>query len=195
MIAIDKVLLSDEVVQEHFVCDLNKCKGGCCVDGDCGAPLTKEETKILKNIYPKVKPYISKEYIAEIDKQGTHVMDDEFGYVTPTINGGICAYGYTDELGIVKCGIEKAWKEGKIDFQKPISCHLYPIRIKEYKTYDAVNYEPRESLCKPGCKLGVQLKVPVYKFLKDSLIRKYGETFYEALEAVAEKFKSDAKSK
>src|SRR5690349_7926221 len=107
MIAIDNVLLSDEVIQEHFVCDLNKCKGGCCVDGDCGAPLTKEETKILKNIYPKVKPYLRPEYINEIEKQGTHVMDDEYGYVTPTINGGICAYGYTDELGIVKCGIEK----------------------------------------------------------------------------------------
>ena len=193
MIAIDNVLVSNELVEEHFVCDLNKCKGGCCVDGDCGAPLTKEETRVLKNIYPKIKPYLSKQYIAEIDKQGTHVMDDEFGYVTPTINGGICAYGYTDELGIVKCAIEKAWKDGVVDFQKPISCHLYPVRIKSYKTYDAVNYEPRESLCKPACKLGVQLKVPVYKFLKDSLVRKYGEEFYKALDAVADKMKADAK--
>lgn len=187
MIAIDNVLLSDEIVEEQFVCDLNKCKGGCCVDGDCGAPLTKEETKILARIYPKVKPYISEEYIKEIDRQGTHTMDDEFGYVTPTINGGICAYGYTDELGIVKCGIEKAWKEGAVDFQKPISCHLYPIRIKESDSYELVNYEPRPSLCKPACKLGKQLKVPVYIFLKDSLIRKYGQGFYKTLEAVARK--------
>jgi hypothetical protein len=189
MIAIDNVLLSDEIVQEQFVCDLNKCKGGCCVDGDCGAPLTKKETKILADIYPKIKPYLSKKYIAEIDKQGTHVMDDEYGYVTPTINGGICAFGYTDELGIVKCGIEKAWKDGAIDFQKPISCHLYPVRVKEAGEYEMVNYEPRADLCKPACKLGVKLKVPVYVFLKDSLIRKYGKGFYKTLEAVAEKMK------
>jgi hypothetical protein len=190
MIAIDNVLLSDEIVEEHFVCDLDKCKGGCCVDGDCGAPLSKEETKILAKIYPKIKPYLSAEYVAEIDKQGTHTMDDEFGYVTPTINGGICAYGYTDDLGIVKCGIEKAWKEGVIDFQKPISCHLYPIRIKESDSYELVNYEPRASLCRPACKLGNKLKVPVYIFLKDSLTRKYGTGFYKTLEAVAKKMKS-----
>ena len=188
MIAIDNVLLSDDVIQEQFVCDLNACKGGCCVDGDCGAPLSKEETKIIAKVYPKVKPYLSKECIDEVAKQGTHTTDDEIGLVTPTIGGGICVYGYKDELGIVKCAFEKAWKEGKIDFQKPISCHLYPIRIKQMPGYEAVNYEPRPSLCRPACKLGKQLKVPVYKFLKDSLVRKYGERFYEALEAVADKY-------
>lgn len=187
MIAIEGVLLSDEVVAEQFVCDLNRCKGGCCVDGDCGAPLTTEETKIIAGIYPEIKPYLSPEYITEIERQGTHVIDDEFGPVTPTVNGGICTYAYTDDLGIVKCAIEKAWKDGKIDFQKPISCHLYPIRIKEMPGYEAVNYEPRPQLCKPACKLGRSLKVPVYRFLKDALIRKYGPTFYEALDAVAEK--------
>ncbi len=185
MIAIDNVLLSDDVVQEQFVCDLNSCKGGCCVDGDCGAPLTKQEASLLSVIYPVVKEYIPQEHQDAVDVFGTHVMDDEFGHVTPTIDGGICVYAYTDELGIVKCGIEKAWKDGKIDFQKPISCHLYPIRIKEYKEYDAVNYEPRPTLCSPACDLGKQLKVPVYKFLKDSLIRKYGEEFYDALDATA----------
>lgn len=189
MIAIDNVLLSDEVIEEQFVCDLNKCKGGCCVDGDCGAPLTKDETKILKKIYPKIKSSLSPEYIAEIEKQGTHTTDNEYGYVTPTVNGGICVYGYTDEIGIVKCGIEKAWKEGKVDFRKPISCHLYPIRVTSKTGYEAVNYEPRPTLCKPACKLGKQLKVPVYVFLKEALIRKYGEQFYEALEAVAIKVK------
>jgi hypothetical protein len=116
-------------------------------------------------------------------------MDDEYGYVTPTVNGGICVYGYTDELGIVKCGIEKAWKAGATDFRKPISCHLYPIRIKDMPGYELVNYEPRRTLCRPACKLGRQLKVPVYVFLKDALVRKYGEEFYETLEAVAEKMK------
>lgn len=190
MIAIDNVLLSDEVIEEQFVCDLTKCKGGCCVDGDCGAPLTDEETKILKRIYPKIKSSLQPEYIAEIERQGTHTTDKEYGYVTPTVDGGICVYGYTDEMGVVKCGIEKAWKEGKIKFRKPISCHLFPIRIISHPGYEAVNYEPRPTLCRPACKLGKQLKVPVYVFLKDAIIRKYGDEFYEALDAVAKKVKS-----
>lgn len=190
MIAIDNVLLSDEIIEEQFVCDLTKCKGGCCVDGDCGAPLTEEEAGILARIYPKIKSSLEPEYISEIERQGTHTMDDQYGPVTPTVNGGICVYGYTDELGVVKCGIEKAWKEGKTDFRKPISCHLFPIRVISHDGYEAVNYEPRKTLCKPACKLGKQLKVPVYVFLKDALIRKYGREFYKALEAVAKKFKA-----
>ncbi len=191
MIAIDNVLLSDQVVEEQFVCDLNSCKGGCCVDGDCGAPLTEEETKIIAKVYPKIKPYLPAEYISEVEKQGTHTIDDEYGYVTPTKDGGICVYAYTDDAGIVKCAFERAWKEGKIDFQKPISCHLYPIRIKELPGYEMVNYEPRKKLCAPACKLGKKLRVPVYQFLKAPLIRKYGEQFYEALDAVAKKYEAD----
>jgi hypothetical protein len=188
MIAIENILVSDEVVEKHFVCDLNACKGGCCVDGDCGAPLTEEETHILADVFPKIKHLIPQNFVAEINAQGTHTMDDEHGFVTPTVNGGICAYGYTDELGIVKCAIEKAWKEGIIDFQKPISCHLYPIRIIKSQGFEAVNYEPRKKLCKPACKLGKQLKVPVFHFLKTPLIRLYGKGFYEALEAVAKEY-------
>ena len=190
MIAIDNVLLSDEIVQEQFVCDLEKCKGGCCVDGDCGAPLTEDEAKIIARIYPKIKSYLTAEYLPEIERQGTHTTDDQYGLVTPTVDGGICVYGITDELGVVKCGIEKAWKEGKVNFRKPISCHLFPIRVISHPGYEALNYEPRETLCKPACKLGKKLKVPVYKFLKDALVRKYGEEFYGALEAVAGKVKS-----
>lgn len=187
MIAIDNVLLSDEIIQEQFVCDLDKCKGGCCVDGDCGAPLTEEETHIIAHIYPDIKSSLDPAYLPEIERQGTHTMDNEYGFVTPTVNGGICVYGYTDDAGVVKCGIEKAWKEGKTDFRKPISCHLYPIRITSHPGYEAVNYEPRPSLCKPACKLGQKLKVPVYKFLKDAIIRKYGEDFYGALDTIATK--------
>lgn len=185
MIAIDNVLLSDDVIDAQFVCDLERCKGGCCVDGDCGAPLTDEEAKLIAEILPKVKPYLPAEYIAEIEKQGTHVIDDEHGLVTPTINGGICVYAYTDALGIVKCGIEAAYRDGIIDFKKPISCHLFPIRIDKSAEYELVNYEPRKTLCRPACKLGKKLEVPVYQFLKEPLIRKYGEEFYEALDAVA----------
>jgi len=153
MIAIEQVLLSDEVVTEQFVCDLEKCKGGCCVDGDCGAPLTEDEAKTIAEIYPSIKSHLDPAYIKEIEKQGTHTMDDEYGYVTPTVNGGICVYGITDELGIVKCGIEKAWREGATTFRKPISCHLYPIRIKQMDGYEAVNYEPRPQLCSPAWKV------------------------------------------
>jgi len=185
MIAIGDVLVADDVVSAQFVCDLNACKGGCCVDGDCGAPLTKEEALIIEDIFPKVKPYLSPEYISEVERQGTHVWDDEFGYVTPTVGDGTCTYAYRDDLGIVKCAIEKAWQDGKIDFQKPISCHLYPIRVTEQPGFIAVNYEPRKKLCRPACKLGRKLQVPVYKFLKQPIIRKWGEEFYEALEAVA----------
>lgn len=188
MIAIGDVLLSDEVIEEQFVCDLQRCKGGCCVDGDAGAPLTKDETKTLKKIYPIIKSSLHPAYIPEIERQGTHTTDKEYGYVTPTVNGGICVYGYTDEAGIVKCGIEKAWKEGRTDFRKPISCHLYPIRIISHPGYEAVNYEPRETLCKPACKLGRKLKVPVYQFLKEPLIRKYGDDFYNVLDTIAQKY-------
>lgn len=185
MIAIDGVLLSDDIVSAQFVCDLEKCKGGCCVDGDCGAPITAEEAQIIAEIYPKVKPYLPAEYIAEIEKQGTHVTDDEHGLVTPTVNGGICVYAFTDQLGVVKCGIEQAHRDGIVDFKKPISCHLFPIRITETPEYELVNYEPRKTLCRPACKLGKKLQVPVYQFLKEPIIRKYGTPFYEALEAVA----------
>lgn len=185
MIAIDNILVSDEVVEKQFVCDLNKCKGGCCVDGDTGAPITQEEANIIEDIYPEIKHLLSPNAIALIEDEGTHTFDDEYGLVTPSLNGGICAYGYYDELGIVKCAIEHVYKEGKIDFKKPISCHLFPIRITEYESFEAVNYEPRETLCKPACKLGKSLKVPVYQFLKEPLIRKYGEDFYDALDATA----------
>ncbi len=188
MIAIEHVLLSDDVVEKHFVCDLQSCKGGCCVDGDCGAPLTEEETEILATVYPKVKHLLKPEYITEVEKQGTHTWDDEYGYVTPTVDGGICVYAYTDDVGIVKCAIEKAWRDGLVDFQKPISCHLYPIRVTESNGYEAVNYEPRKKLCKPACKLGNKLKIPVYQFLKGPLIRKYGEEFYNTLDTVAQKY-------
>jgi hypothetical protein len=185
MIAIDDILISDQVVQEQFVCDLNKCKGGCCVDGDAGAPLEKKELEQLNAVYEKVLPYLSEEAIMIIETEGKYVFDAEFGWVTPTISNGMCAYGITDKKGIVKCAIEKAYNEGKISWKKPISCHLFPVRIKKTRKGDLVNYEPREGLCDPACALGKKLKVPVYQFLKEALVRKYGPHFYDALEATA----------
>jgi hypothetical protein len=189
MIAIDNKLVSDEVAEARFVCDLNKCKGGCCEDGDAGAPLEKDELKKLTKVYDLVKPYMTFEGIKEVERQGKYIYDQEFGWVTPTIEGNICAYGLRDEFGIIKCAIEKAYLEGKTDWKKPVSCHLFPIRItksKEDPDLEYVNYEPREDLCRAACTLGKKLKVPVYVFLKEALIRKYGEEFYEALSASAE---------
>jgi hypothetical protein len=194
MIAIDNVLVSDEVVQEQFVCDLSKCKGGCCEDGDAGAPMEKWELEKLKEYYEVIKPYMTAEGIKEVERQGKYLYDKEFGWVTPTINGGICAYGYRDKQGIIKCGIEQAYNEGKLDWKKPLSCHLFPIKIQKSKRdpdIEYVNYEPREDLCRAACSLGKKLKVPVYVFLKDSLIRKYGEEFYERLAATAEHMKNN----
>ena len=185
MIAIENVLVSDEVVEAQFVCDLHKCKGGCCEDGDAGAPLEKEEKKIIDEHFEVIKPYLTREGLAEIERQGRYLYDREFGWVTPTINGGICAYGFRDEKGIIKCGIEQAYYDGKLGWKKPISCHLYPIKINRSKHYVNVNYEPREVLCAPGCALGKKVKMPVYQFLKEAIVRKFGNDFYEALHQVA----------
>ena len=192
MIVIENILVSDEIVEEQFVCDLTKCKGGCCVDGDAGAPLTKDELKDIDAVYDTVLPYLTETSKAELKRQGKYVYDKEFGWVTPTINGSVCVYGITDEKGIVKCGIEQAYNDGKVQWKKPISCHLFPIRIKESKNKqnEYVNYEPREDLCSGGCSLGKKLKVPVYVFLKEAIIRKYGTEFYETLEATAKHLKS-----
>lgn len=188
MIEIGKVLVSDQVIEEQFVCDLSRCKGGCCEDGDAGAPLTKEELRIIDRIYETVKPYMTREGIEEVNRIGKYQYDAEFGWVTPTINSAICAYGYRDEKGIIKCAFEQAYYDGKTDWKKPISCHLFPIKTKKTKVYEMVNYEPRETLCRAACSMGKKLKLPVYKFLKEALIRKYGPEFYEALEQVAEKY-------
>jgi hypothetical protein len=153
--------------------------------------LEHKELKEIDAVYNEVIPYLSKESKQELDRQGRYVYDKEFGWVTPTINSSICVYGIKDEKGIVKCGIEQAYNDGKVKWKKPISCHLYPIRTKKSQNgkMEMVNYEPREELCKAGCSLGKKLKVPVYIFLKDSLTRKYGEEFYKALTAAAEHLK------
>lgn len=185
MIAIDNILVSDEVVEAKFVCDLHKCKGGCCEDGDAGAPLEKSELKELEAHFNVIKPYLTQEGLAEINRQGLYTYDREFGFVTPTIDGGICAYAFRDEHGIIKCGIEAAYREGKLDWKKPISCHLYPIKINKTKTYTMLNYEPRDPMCNPACALGKKAKVPVYEFLKEPLERKFGSEFYSTLHQIA----------
>lgn len=179
MISVGNAVISDDIADKFFVCDLNKCKGACCIEGDLGAPLMEEELPILADIYEKVKPYLSRKGIEAIEAQGLYIKDDVDGYTTTTIDDRECAYAIYDK-GILKCGIEKAYLEKKIDFKKPISCHLYPIRITTYDQYEAVNYE-RWHICNPACSHGRDLGVPLYKFLKEPLTRKYGEEWYKEL--------------
>jgi hypothetical protein len=155
------------------------------VAGESGAPLDKEETEILEAIYPKVKPYMVEKGIKAVEKQGKFLIDSDGDYVTPLVaKEKECAYVFFDKAGVAKCAIEQAWLDKKIDWQKPISCHLYPVRITAYKTYDAVNYH-KWNVCKPACACGEKLEVPVYKFLKTALTRKYGKDWYKQLELAA----------
>ncbi|ODS89420.1 DUF3109 family protein [Chryseobacterium lacus] len=191
MIQIDDKLISEDIFAQEFVCNLTKCKGACCVEGDVGAPLDKEETKILEEIFDKVKPYLRPEGVKALEEQGTWTVDPMDGdFVTPMVNGEECAYVIFDERGITKCGIEKAYEDGAIDWQKPISCHLYPIRVMEYSTFTAMNYH-EWPICSDACALGKELQVPVYQFLKTPLIRKYGEEFYTTLSEAAIEWKKE----
>lgn len=180
MIVIDKTCISDDIADQMFVCDLEKCKGACCVEGDLGAPLEEEELPILEQIYEDVKPYLSAKGIRAIEEQGLYIKDYEGDYSTPTIGNRECAFAIYDKKGVLKCGIEQAYLDGKISYKKPISCHLYPIRITKYEDYHAINYD-RWEICNPACKHGRKLGVPLYKFLKEPLIRQYGEIWYNEL--------------
>lgn len=185
MLEIGKALVSLDLVEEHFLCDLFKCKGACCVEGDSGAPLTPEEAIKLEEILPLVEPYMTPEGKAVVGHQGTSVVDSDGDTVTPLVNNQECAFTFKDERGIVKCAVEKAFLDGKTDFRKPVSCHLFPIRITEYKRFDAVNYQELK-ICKPGRECGRGQKLPLYQFLKEPLTRKYGESWYEQLAFAAE---------
>jgi hypothetical protein len=191
VIQIDKSIVSFDVLTTHFACDLLKCKGACCVHGDSGAPLETEEVKILKNIFPKIKPYLNEQSILSIEKQGTSVMDADGDTVTPLVNQKECAYVYF-ENEIAKCSIEKAFFEKKIKFRKPISCHLYPIRISKFKNYEALNYHVWE-ICKPAIQNGIIENIKTYQFLKTPLIRKYGKNWFSELKVAEELYEKEFK--
>jgi hypothetical protein len=185
MVEIGRTIISRDIFEEHFLCDLLKCKGACCEEGDSGAPLTNEEAEIIEREYDNFKEYLPGKHKHEIEKQGFSVIDSDGDVVTPLLNNRQCVYTFTDEKGILKCAIEKAFFDGKTSFRKPVSCHLFPIRITEYKRYDAVNYQEL-AICIPGKECGKSAKLPLYKFLKEPLIRKYGEEWYEEVEVAAE---------
>lgn len=181
MILVEDTIISDDLAEKQFVCHLDKCKGECCVAGDLGAPLEDHEIIQLQQDYEVIKPYLSPQGRYEIQKQGVYVLDEEHENSTPLINNKECAYAVYDKHHHLKCGIEQAYLDGKTTFYKPISCHLYPIRVEKYDGYEALNYDEWD-ICADACKLGEKLGIPVYTFLKTPLIRKYGETWYAKLE-------------
>jgi hypothetical protein len=187
IVEIGKTLLSSDIFEEHFLCDVLKCKGACCIEGDSGAPLTDDEAIVIEQEYPGFKDYLPEKHQKEVDQQGFSVIDTDGDVVTPLVDNRQCAYSFYNAQGILQCAIEKAFFEGKSKFRKPISCHLFPIRITEYKDFDAVNYQQLK-ICKPGRECGMSRKLPLYKFLKEPLILKYGEEWYKELEITAEHF-------
>ncbi len=184
MLQIGETIVGLDVVEEHFCCDLKACKGWCCVDGESGAPLEDCEVPVLEEVLPHVWNDLSPEAQAVINRQGVAYQDTDGDMVTSIVNGKDCVFTYYNEQGHCSCAIEKAYREGRIDFYKPISCHLYPIRLQKYRDFIAVNYH-EWSICKPAFCLGRSLKLPIYKFLKEPLIRCFGEEWYAELDEVA----------
>ncbi len=193
MIIIQDKLVSDEIVEEHFVCNLDACKGACCWEGDAGAPLEGSELPILDAIFEKTRPFLSEKGIAAIEAQGKYVLEkSDNSWATTLIDNGPCAYMTLDSAGKAACGIEQAFLAGAHDFKKPISCHLYPIRVEknEETGFEALNYHQWD-ICAAACVHGKSLKVPVYEFLKEPIIRQYGADFYEELSGVGEAIRAD----
>ena len=184
MIAVDHILVSPELFDKKFVCDLGACKGECCVEGVSGAPLEKEEVAIMEEVLDKVKPFMTEKGIQSVHQNGVYVIDEDRELTTPLVDGGECAFVYR-ENGIVKCAFEKAYLKGETQFKKPISCHLYPIRVTFQKGIEKLEYH-KWKICKPACKNGESLNVQVYKFLREPLERKYGPLWFNKLRIIDE---------
>ncbi len=184
---IGDILVSDDVVSQQFLCNLDACKGACCWEGDFGAPLDEAELPVLEQIYEAVKSYLLPEGRAAIEANGPYTYfkePEEYG--TTLLENGACAFMVYDSDGVAKCGIEQAYKDGATDFKKPISCHLYPIRVlkNEPAGFEALNYD-RWDICSAACEKGQAHQLPVYQFVREAIVRKYGEAFYEQLHAAA----------
>jgi hypothetical protein len=191
IIEIEDKLVSTEIFEKEFVCNLSACKGICCVDGDDGAPLSLEEVSLIEEGIEDIKPFMTKKGIEQIEKKGVFYMDRDNDPVTMLNDTKECSFVTKNDEGIYMCTIEQAHRAGKIAFNKPISCHLYPIRVKEYNSFTSLNYD-RWPICSDACILGKELKVPVYRFLKEPITRAWGAPFYAELDKIAEQL---AKSK
>ena len=194
MVIVDKVLISDAVLTADFACNISACKGACCWEGDFGAPLENAERELLESVYPEIKEVLSPEGREVIEQEGTSVYfkgNGKFG--TPLLSNGACAYLTFEQGGVARCGIERAHEQGLTDFLKPVSCHLYPIRVERQSRtgYEVMNYD-RWDICAAACQRGEQEKIPLYRFVREALVRRFGEEFYEQLEGAAQHLRGEA---
>ncbi len=187
MILLDNTLISEDIIEKEFVCNLNKCKGSCCVEGEFGAPLEQHEIDAIESNLHHIKPYITAQSVKSVAQKGVCEKDSDGDWVTTCLPSGECNFSYRNDNGILSCGIEKSWREGKSSIRKPSSCHLYPIRLSKVGEYTALNYH-RWEICKPACKLGKENQVAVYRFLKDALIERFGEEWYNTLDELAQEW-------
>lgn len=189
MLIVKDCIISEDIAEKCFCCDLQQCKGQCCVDGDCGAPLEESEIPILERILPEVKPYMTAEGLKVVEEEGVSALDNAAEPCTPLVNNRECAYVAWDEDGTAFCAIEQAYRDGKIDFMKPISCHLYPIRVDVYGDFTALNYHQWD-ICRCAVAKGKECGVPLYKYLKEPLLRRFGQEWYdELLETIEFRYK------
>ena len=179
MIVIDKIIISDDLARVRFVCDLHRCHGACCIEGDAGAPLEMEEISLLEDHIALIKPFMDPKGVAVIEKNGVIDFDEQGNWVTPLINDQACVFIVMKD-GIARCAVEEAFEKGAIHFQKPVSCHLYPVRTTKFKNYEGVNYH-RWHICKEALTRGKKEGIYLYQFLKEPLIRKFGEHWYNRL--------------
>jgi len=193
MIQIGSTIISLDVIEKEFICDVAKCKGVCCIEGDSGAPVTDEEIAILEKELDKILPFLPPQNKQVLKNNGVFYVDQEGDKVTTLVNNAECAF-VLQEDGILSCAIERAWNKGLVTIPKPISCHLYPIRCRQYRDFEGINYDAWH-ICKDAVCKGKEEKVKVYQFLKSSLIRKYGENWYQELEQVAHQWERDKRNK
>ena len=189
MLIVKDCIISEDIAEKCFCCDLQQCKGQCCVDGDCGAPLEESEIPILERILPEVKPYMTAEGLKVVEEEGVSAPDNAAEPCTPLVNNRECAYVAWGEDCTAFCAIEQAYRDGKIDFMKPISCHLYPIRVDVYGDFTALNYHQWD-ICRCAVAKGKECGVPLYKYLKEPLLRRFGQEWYdELLETIEFRYK------
>ncbi len=187
MFQIGKTIVSESIIDNEFICNLSACKGACCVRGEAGAPLTSDEAQWLSDNRSTIESFLPESGRDALQEQGAFLKNGSGEYETPLVQGRECAYTYFETDGSAHCGIERAHKEGEVTLLKPISCHLYPLRIQDYSEFSAVNYH-HWSICSDACALGAHLKIPVYQFVKDALILKFGQDWYDELCRVAKTY-------
>lgn len=187
MLIIGNTIVSENVADRCFCCDLGRCKGQCCVEGDCGAPLLESEIPVLGRVLPEVRPYMTKEGLEVVEREGVSALDNAGEPCTPLVNNRECAYVAWGEDGTAFCAIEQAYRDGRIDFKKPVSCHLYPIRVDDFGEFTAVNYHEWD-VCRCAVAKGRETGIPLYQYLKEPLVRRFGQEWYDELVDACEYF-------